>query len=241
MARKKRPAPRAPLSKERVLREAVLLADAGGVDSLTMRSLADRLGVEAMSLYHHVPNKEEILTGMVDLVFAGIPVPEDADWRTAMRQRARAVREALFRHPWALGLLGSRRNPGAATLRHHDAAIGCLRRSGFSIPMVAHALALLDSYVFGFVVEEQNLPLSTPEEVQEVAGSLLEHMGADAYPHLTEFAVEHVMKPGYDFAGEFEYGLEVILDGLEERSRQDRERSAVPTAHRNRSKKRGAP
>jgi len=216
MAKKPGPEARAPLSKERVLRAAVALADDGGIASLSMRKLAEELGVEAMSLYHHVANKDEILDGMVDVVFSEIGLPSSGvDWKTAMRERAISARQVLSRHPWAVGLLESRANPGPATLRHHDAVIGSLRKAGFSIALAAHAFSALDSYIYGFALQELNLPFSTAQELDEVAATLLRQLPADRYPHLTELTVEHVMKPGYAYANEFEFGLELILDGLE--------------------------
>src|SRR5215472_9097154 len=142
---------RAPLSRDRVLRAAVALADTGGISSLSMRKLGEALGVEAMSLYNHVASKGDLLDGMIDVVFGEIDLPPgDVDWKSAMRQRAISVREALRRHPWAIGLMESRTSPGPATLRHHDAVLGCLRGAGFSIEMTAHAYSLLDSYIYGF-------------------------------------------------------------------------------------------
>ena len=121
--------PRAPLSRERVLRAALVLADEGGIESLTMRRLGQELQVEAMSLYNHIANKDDILDGIVDLVFSEIAVPSDeADWKTAMRQRAISARDVLLRHPWATSLMQSRTKPGPATLRHHDSVIGSLRQ-----------------------------------------------------------------------------------------------------------------
>jgi AcrR family transcriptional regulator len=208
--------PRVPLSKERVLRTAVLLADEGGVAALTMRKLAERLGVEAMSLYHHVANKDEILDGMVDLVFSEVDLPANgADWRSVMRRRAVSVRDVLSRHAWAIGLMESRANPGPATLRHHDSVIGTLRQAGFSIAMAAHAFSVLDSYIYGFALQELNLPFDTTRAPDEAAGNILRQMPADGYPYLTEMAVEHVLQPGYAYANEFEFGLDLILDGLE--------------------------
>src|SRR2546422_3362028 len=173
--------PRTPLSRERVLRAAVALADESGIDSLTMRKLGDALGVEAMSLYNHVANKDDLLDGMVDLVFAEIaPPPRGAGWKAAMRQRAIAAREVLARHPWAIGLMESRRRPGPATLRHHDAVIGCLREAGFSVAMAAHAYSVLDSYVYGFALQQASLPFETPEEVVAVAESIMREVPADA-------------------------------------------------------------
>jgi AcrR family transcriptional regulator len=207
---------RAPLSKERVLRAAVLLADEGGLASLTMRKLAETLGVEAMSLYYYVADKDEILDGMGDLVFGEIDLPSrEADWKAAMRQRAISARDALTRHPWAIGVMESRANPGPATLRHHDAVIGSLRQAGFSIALAAHAFSVIDSYVYGFALQTLNLPFDTSEELEDLAEAMLRQMPADQYPNLTEMIVDHALQPGYSYANEFEYGLDLILDGLE--------------------------
>ena len=208
--------PRIPLSRERVLHAAVAFADENGIGSLSMRKLGETLGVEAMSLYNHVANKDELLDGMVDLVFSEIGLPSGgADWRTAMRQRAVSARRTLSRHPWAIGLMESRTTPGPATLRHHDAVIGSLRESGFTIAMAAHAYAVLDSYVYGFALQEASMPFHTAEETEEVVQMILKQMPRDEYPYLTELAVEHVLQPGYDYGDEYEFGLDLILDGLE--------------------------
>ncbi|MFJ5262534.1 TetR/AcrR family transcriptional regulator [Streptomyces sp. NPDC088387] len=207
-------AARTPLSRERVIRTAVAVADEKGLAALTMRAVAERLGVEAMSLYHHVPGREGLLDGMVDVVFGEIELPGGGDWKSAMRHRADSARAVLRRHPWAVGLMDSRRSPGPATLRHHDAVIGALRAGGFSVPMTAHAFSLIDSYLYGFVVQELSLPFSGPTELEEVAGAVLGDMPEDAYPHLTELAVEHALKPGYDYGDEFTFGLTLILDAL---------------------------
>jgi AcrR family transcriptional regulator len=206
---------RVPLSRDRVLSAAVAIADAGGVGSLTIRSLADKLGVKPMSVYHYVANKEEILDAIVDLVFAEVELPRPGgDWQAEMRRRAVSARQVLGRHPWAIALLQSRTSPGPATLRHHDAFIGTLREAGFPVAMTAHALALIDSYVYGFALSEAALPIHGPESVAEIAGSMMQAYAPDAYPHLAEFTTEHVIRPGYDFGEEFPFGLDVILDGL---------------------------
>lgn len=203
------------LSRERVLEAAMAIADGQGLPGLTMRSLARELGVQPMSLYHHVANKEEILDGLVDVVFTQIHFPaDDLDWRRAMRERADSARSVLRRHPWAIGLVESRTSPGLATLQHHDAVIGNLRRAGFSVPMAAHAFALLDSYTYGFALQEANLPFDG-DNVADVASAFVEQIPSDLFPHLAEMAAEHVMQPGYDFGDEFGFGLELILDGLE--------------------------
>ena len=208
--------PRIPLSRDRVLRAAVAFADERGIGSLSMRKLGEALGVEAMSLYNHVANKDELLDGMVDLVFSEIDLPSGtADWKTAMRDRAVSARQALSRHPWAIALMQSRTSPGPATLRHHDAVIGSLREAGFSIEMAAHAFSALDSYVYGFALQEASLPFDTAEEATEVAAMIMNRFPADEYPHLTELTVEHVLQPGYEYGNEFEFGLDLILDGLE--------------------------
>jgi AcrR family transcriptional regulator len=199
-----------------VLQTALQLADQGGIESLSMRKLGQELGVEAMALYHHFANKDEVLDGIVDLVFSEIDLSATgAGWRTAMRQRAISVREVLSRHRWAIGMMESRRNPGPANLRHHDAVIGSLRAAGLDMKMAAHAYSLLDSYIYGFALTKMNLPFDTSEEVAEVAQSMLQPFALDAYPNLVEFISEHAMKPGYDYEDEFEYGLDVILDALE--------------------------
>jgi AcrR family transcriptional regulator len=217
-------ATRPPLSRERVVEAAIELADAGGLEALSMRKLAQQLGVEAMSLYNHVASKDDLLAGMVDLVFGEIGLPPvDVDWRTAMRQRAIAVRDVLVRHPWAIGLMESRRSPGAATLHHHDAVLGRLRAAGFSVPMAAHAYSVFDSYIYGFALTQMSLPFETPEETGAIAQGMLQPFPPGAYPHLSELLDEHVLRPGYDYGNEFEFGLDLILDGLERARDQPRQ------------------
>jgi AcrR family transcriptional regulator len=212
---KKNP-PRPPLTRERALTTAVALADAEGIGALTMRRLARELGVEAMSLYHHVANKDEILDGMVDLVFGEIELPaDDADWHPAMRDRATSVRAALTRHPWAIGIMESRNTPGPATLQHHDAVIGCCRRSGFSIEMTAHTFSMIDSYIYGFVLQEINLPFDDTDDLGEVVESMMPRPVAERYPNLVELTAEHILQPGYRYGDEFEWGLQLLLAGLE--------------------------
>lgn len=215
-ASQRRAPDRLPLTRDRVLQTALGLADEGGLESLSMRKLGQALGVEAMALYYHFANKDRVLDGIVDLVFAEIDVPIiGADWMPAMRQRAISVRDALARHRWAIGMMESRTNPGPATLRHHDAVIGCLRSDGFDVAMAAHAYALLDSYIFGFALTRMNLPFDDTSDIAEMAQEMLEPFPMNEYPHLEEFITEHAMKPGYDFADEFEYGLDLTLDALE--------------------------
>jgi AcrR family transcriptional regulator len=212
-----KPERRKRLTRERVLEAAVAHADAGGLEALTMRQLAEMLEVAPMALYRHVANKDDLIDAMVDVVFGEAGVPAGGgDWQAAMRRRSIGVRDALARHPWAVGLMESRRRPGPANLRHHDAVIGRLRAAGFDVAMAAHAYSLLDSYVYGFALTKRNLPFETSEKFGEVAESMLQSYPATEYPNLVELLSEHIMKPGYDYADEFEYGLDVILDGLEQ-------------------------
>jgi len=210
---------RAALTRERILRAAISLADRDGIESLSMRKLGHELGVEAMSLYNHVRNKVDMLDGMVDVVFSEIELPANGEeWQIAMRKRAISARQALLRHPWAIGLMESRATPGPATLRHHDAVLGSLRTAGFSIDMAAHAYSILDGYIYGFTLTELTLPFSNSEGsagVAEIAGNILEGFRPDEYPHLAEMAVDRAMKPGYNYGDEFEYGLDLILDGIQ--------------------------
>ena len=207
---------RAPLSRDQVLRAAVALADESGMAAFSMRKLGEAVGVEAMSLYNHVASKADLLDGMVDIVFSEIGLPAgDAGWKAAMRQRAISAREVLGRHRWAIGLMESRRSPGPATLRHHDAVLGCLRQAGFSTKMTAHAYSLLDSYIYGFALQEASLPFDSAEETTEVAQEIAGQLPAGAYPHLAEFTAAHVLQPGYRYSEEFEIGLDLILNALE--------------------------
>jgi AcrR family transcriptional regulator len=205
------------LSRDRVLESALEVADAGGIGSLTIRSLAQALGVKPMSVYHHVANKEQILDGIVDLVFGEIDLPSpEGEWRDEVRRRAESARAVLRRHPWAIGLLESRTSPGPATMKHHDANIATFRSGGFSIEMTAHAYALIDSFVYGFALQEASLPFDATN-VAEVAAPMMEMFRDGGYPHMVELATQHVLQPGYDFGDEFDFGLDLILDGLESR------------------------
>jgi AcrR family transcriptional regulator len=207
---------RVPLSRDQVLRAAVVLADEGGIGALSMRKLGQTLGVEAMSLYNHVASKGDLLDGMIDVVFSEIGLPPgDGGWKPAMRQRAISAREVLGRHRWAIGLMESRRTPGPATLRHHDAVLGCLRAAGFSIELTAHAYSLLDSYIYGFALQEASLPFGTAEETAQVTEEIARQMPTGQYPHLAEMATGHVLQPGYQYGNEFEIGLDLILDALD--------------------------
>jgi AcrR family transcriptional regulator len=203
------------LTADRVLAGALALADEIGIDDFTIRGLADILNVKPMTIYHHIPSKEAIIDGMVDLVFSEIGEPDAAlEWKAAMRGRCASARVVLARHRWATPYMESRTSPGAATLAHHNAVLGCLR-SGMSIEMTAHAYAMLDAFVYGFALQESTLPATAGKEMAQLAAEMFEHFPVDKYRHLAEFTTEHVMQPGYDFADEFDFGLDLILDGLE--------------------------
>jgi AcrR family transcriptional regulator len=206
---------RARLSRDQVLEAALAIADRSGLEGLTMQTIGRRLDAEAMSLYRHVRNKEEILDGLIDLVFAEIELPSPGTpWRAAMRQRAISFRQVLARHPWAIGLLQSAGRPGPASLRHHDAVLGLLRDAGFSSLMATHAYNLVDIFVYGFVLQELTLPIATPEALAVVGEALVEPLASDEYPNFTAVGRE-LMASGFDYADEFEFGLDLILDGLD--------------------------
>jgi len=208
--------PRVPLTRERVLHVAIGLADQGGLESVSMRKLGQELGVEAMALYYHFASRDEIVDGLVDLVFGEVDLPPaDGAWKAAMRRRAISLRDVLLHHRWAIGLMEARATPGPANLRHHDAVIGSLRAAGFDLAMVAHAYSVLDGYIYGFALTKMNIPFTTAEEVEQVAQSMLQPFPLNEFPNLGAFIAGHIMKPGYDFNDEFEYGLDLILDGLE--------------------------
>lgn len=223
---------RAPLSKERVLRAAIVLADGSGLESLTMRRLGQELGVEAMSLYHHVANKDDVLDGIVDLVVGEIAVPAaDADWKAAMRQRSLCARELIKRHRWAPRLIVSRVAMSPAMLRYMDSVMGTLRRAGFSNELAHHAMHVMGSRMLGFTQE-----LFDPGDLgPEVAGILLREIPSAEYPHITE-ALREVH---HDDDVEFEFGLDLILDGLERARDTARCRATVVAAATHRSPRRG--
>ena len=207
---------RVPLSRERVLGAAVSLADEDGIEALTMRELGLRLGFEAMSLYNHVANKDDILDGMVDLVVSEIELPTDTvDWKAAMRRRAISAQSVFSRHPWASALVDSRESSGPARLRYFDWVIGALRRAGFTLELAVRAFSLLDSYVYGFGRQQLNMSTGGDIEPEDMAEAFLRAIPADEYPYLRELVVEYAMKTGYDESADFEFGLDLILDGLE--------------------------
>jgi AcrR family transcriptional regulator len=206
---------RAPLSREQVLRAAVALADEGGLETLSMRELGRRLGVEAMSLYNHVANKDDVLDGIVDLVVGEIELPAlEADWRESMRLRAVSALEAFRRHPWATALIDSRVAGGQGRLRYFEAIIGVMRRAGFSIDLAARAFSLIDSYVYGFCRQSLNIASADNRGV-ESSEAFLRALPGNEYPYLAEMAVMQAAKSGYDEESDFEFGMKLILDGLQ--------------------------
>lgn len=205
---------RAPLTRDRVLRAALELADEGGTAALTMQRIGRRLGVEAMSLYRHVRNKDDILDGIVDLVFAEIELPADrSNWRTVLRAQSISTRAALRRHPWAITLMESRMTPGPANLRTHEDTLTVLLDAGCSAFMAVHAYNLVDSYVLGFALQEVNFPFSNAEELAAMSEELLANLQADEYPNSARVARE-LLASGFDYADEFEFGLDLILDAI---------------------------
>jgi len=217
--RAKRTRTRTPLSRERVLRAAVALADERGADELTMRKLAKELGVEAMSLYNHVASKTDLLDGMVDIVFSEIDVPAaTGDWKAELRKRAVSTRAALNRHRWAIGEMEGRTTHGPNNLRLHDAVLGCLRAAGFSIAMTVRAMSVQDAYIYGFALQQADMSSETPEDfAAEAQRQMRDYASALAdYPHLVEVVGGYVAQAGYDYDAEFLFGLDVILDRLEQ-------------------------
>jgi AcrR family transcriptional regulator len=206
--------PRTRLSRARVLSAAVALADEAGLAEFGMRRLAHELGVVPMALYKHVANKDELLNGMIDLVFSEIEVPSgDLDWRSALRLRAISTRDTLRRHSWAIGLMEIA-VPGPANLRNHDAVMGCLRDAGFSFETAIHAYSLQDAYIYGFALQESTLGLEAPQDAGAAARRRAETIPTpEEYPYLTEIATR-LSETGYDPAAEFAWGLDLILDGL---------------------------
>jgi AcrR family transcriptional regulator len=213
---------RIPLNRDRVLAAAVALADAGGLESLSMRKLAQEFGVVPMALYKHVANRQALVDGMIDVVFAEIELPDvtGSDWKAAMRRRAHAVRSALLRHRWAVGLMESRENPGPPNRRHHNATMGCLREAGFPLRDAVHVVSALDSYVYGFALQQKTLPFDTSQEAREVVGRVSRRIDADAYPYLIEVTTE-IAASGYSYDEEFEVGLDALLVGLARLELQD--------------------
>lgn len=212
------PVPPRKLTPQAVVTTALAIADRHGLEALTMRGLARELGVEAMSLYHHFASKDALLDAMVDRVYAAILLPEaSGQWRAELRRRSVSVRQVLHAHPWALPLMESRRAPGPANLAYHEANIACLRAAGFTPEQVAHAYAIVDAFVYGFVLQEATLPFESGDEAaamieQDAFGEALA-----SYPNMVWFTQEVILGPGYSFTREFEPGLDLVLDGIQSR------------------------
>jgi len=207
---------REPVTRERAVRVAIALADAGGIESLSMRKLAAELGIEAMSLYYHVKNKSELLDGMLDVVYSEFATPKAGDeWRQALQDRAVSTRAVLTKHPWAISIK-ARTSPGPATLGHLDSVIGCLTAAGFSMPMVGHAMSLVDSYVQGFAQQEATLPLDSTGDIGAATEDIIaqQESMAESFPNLADMAASLILKPGYAYGNEFDFGLNLVLDGI---------------------------
>jgi len=204
------------LNQDRIIGAAVRVADRGGVGHVSMRNVGKELGVEAMSLYHHLAGKDALLDGLAGWIFTQIELPDPHDpWRRAMVDRAASARRALSQHPWALGLIESRRSPGVGLLRHHESVLACLRHNGFSVVLASHAFSAFDAYVFGFVLTELNLPMGADESVEDFVEEIRSMLPADEYPHLVEMITDQVVGQDYAYADEFEFGLDLIIDSLE--------------------------
>ena len=207
--------PRLPLNRNQVLAAAAEIADERGIGAVTMREVASRLGVEAMSLYNHVANKDDILDGMVDLVIEQVELPSDViGWREAMRRRAVSAHEVFGRHPWVPQLLDSRETSGPSRMLYLDWVLGTLMEAGFSLDGAARAFSLLDSYIYGFGIQQFNMSADGDASPEEMAEAILASIPAEKYPYLHRMA-SHAMESGYDAEADFGFGLELILDGLE--------------------------
>ena len=222
---------RPPLSQDRIVDAAVRVADRGGLGQVSMRNVGKELGVEAMSLYHHLAGKDALLDGLANWIFTRIELPEPGrPWRRAMTDRASSARSVLSEHPWTLGLIESRRNPGPALLHHHDTVLGSLRHNGFPLALASHAFSVIDAYVYGFVLTELNLPFDPGEGAAEFVDQI--QLPRDTYPHLTELISEQVLNRNYAYGDEFDFGLDLILDSLETRLAGDRTRDSTSQVDR---------
>jgi AcrR family transcriptional regulator len=207
--------PRETLNRERVLRAAIELVDEHGIDALTMRKLAGKLGVEGAALYYHVTSKDDLLDGMTDLVAAEIEVPsESPDWKDAMRRRAISARDVFSRHPWASALMDSREHSGPAQLAYADRVLGTLLAAGFTPRAAANAFLILDTYIYGFQRQQESLALPEDMESFDVAEELLATLPEGAYPALLRIAADFAKNP-HDEKAVFDFGLDLILDGLQ--------------------------
>jgi AcrR family transcriptional regulator len=204
------------MSRERVLEAAVRLADAGGIESLSMRKLAQELGVEAMTLYYHVANKDDILNGMVEIVVSEFELPSRrGDWKAEIRRMAISAYEVLVSHPWAANLVLSSSGISPARLRYMDSILGSVREAGFSAEMTDHAYHAIESHIMGFTLWEVGMNLGSREDLKALATSFLAELPVDEFPYLAEHVEQHLKPRRAEDPGEFEFGLDLILDGLE--------------------------
>ncbi len=215
-AERRAPLSRVPLSRARVLSAAIRLADEGGFESLTMRRLGQELGVQAMSLYNHVVNKDDIRDGIIDLVMSEMEVASDGtDWKSALRRSAISAHDVLMRHAWACSLMTATTTVSPARLRWMEAVLRTLREAGFSAELTHHAYHALDSHITGFTLWQANFPFDTHEKLADLAEAFLREFPADEYPYFTEHAQWHLTEASPNDPSEFEFGLDLILDGLE--------------------------
>jgi AcrR family transcriptional regulator len=207
--------PRIPLSRERVLRAAIAVADSGGIETLTMRNLAEKLRVEAMSLYYHVANKDDILNGIIDIVASEVVVPTlSEDWKSNIRRSSISAHEVLKRHPWAAALWLSTTSPGPGRLRYMDSILGGLRTAGFSRELTHHAFHSVENHILGYSLQEASVSFDSDVDMDELGASFLQSLPVDEYPHLAEHVTYHLETGLYD-EGDFEFGLDLILHGIE--------------------------
>lgn len=208
--------PRVPLNRERVIRTAVAFADRRGIGALTMRALAQELGVEAMTLYYHVANKDDILSGMVDAVVDEMELPPAGrDWRSALRLMAISAYDVLTAHPWAASLMLEPDRVSQSRLVHMDAMLGTFRGAGFSPELTDHAYHALESHIMGFTLWEVGMRLGTADEVRAMAADFLRDLPRDELPHLAEHVEQHLRPRPAGDEGEFAFGLDLLLDGLD--------------------------
>ena len=209
--------PRIPLTRERVLEAALRIADEEGLEALTMRRLGQELGVQAMSLYNHVANKEDLRHGIVEIVMSEIEVPSGPDWKAALRQSAISAHQAFVRHPWACSLHMSTPRVSDARMGWMEGVLRTLREAGFSPNMTHHAYHALDSHITGFTLWLVTMPFDSREELLDLAQEFIPQIPVDRYPYVIEHAKEHLEEPDPDEPSEFEFGLDLILEGLERR------------------------
>lgn len=208
------PSKRPGLTRDRITEAALALADASGVDSLSMRALARELGVEAMSLYNHIRNKDDLLDALVETVVGRIDTPgTDSNWQNELRRRAHAMRSVFLAHPWAPPLIVGRINVGPNMLALNNATLGCLHTAGFSYTQADHAMNALDSLIYGFHLLERSLPVE-PENYAEAASTYLPAIDAERYPHFCALG-QLVAEGSYDGINHMAFGLDLLLHALE--------------------------